>query len=241
MDPDLQLGRRDEKIDGLQRAQDLHNHPNRSESQIVRSLQDLLQPLDQTPYVQERVAQPLLQFPHLVRDLVLLADSLALQLADLGELTPGEVAQVARAEAAEEVGKLGLEAEAGLGVDEVEGGGGPPSADPGEGPLERWGPRGGENGKDVVFGCERFGSVVVLVVGHDSVDQGGHVVLHGLVELVLVSGNGEELLEMDSVLLDPCLAEAMETHFQDLRLQIAVWLELEREERGRAFIDRERI
>lgn len=241
MDPDLQLGRRDEKIDGLQRAQDLHNHPNRSESQIVRSLQDLLQPLDQTPYVQERVAQPLLQFPHLVRDLILLADSLALQLADSGELTLREVAQVARAEATEEVGKLGLEAEAGLGVDEVEGGGGPPSADPGEGPLERWGPRGGENGKDVVFGCERFGSVVVLVVGHDSVDQGGDVVLHGLVELVLVSGNGEELLEMDSVLLDPCLAEAMETHFQDLRLQNAVWLELEREERGRAFIDRERI
>lgn len=66
----------------------------------------------------------------LVGDVIFFLDGFALELADAAELARGEVPEVAVTEAAEDVHDVGLEEDAGLGVDEVEDGGGAPPADP---------------------------------------------------------------------------------------------------------------
>nr|GMC72608.1 hypothetical protein VITISV_017763 [Ipomoea batatas] len=69
-------------------------------------------------------------YQKLVGNVIFFLDGLALELADAAELGRSEVAEVAVTEAAEDVHDVGLEEDAGLGVDEVEHGGGAPPADP---------------------------------------------------------------------------------------------------------------
>lgn len=131
-----------------------------------------------------------------------------MELANSAELGGGEVAKVAGAKAAEDVDDVGFKVDGGLGVDEVEGGGGAPTADPVEGALEGGGPWGDEYGEGVLLGGEGLDVVVLGVVGHDFVDDMEEVVL------VLggggVFGTGGELLHQAVELLEPRVVEASE-------------------------------
>lgn len=94
-----------------------------------------------------------------------------MEFADAAELGGGEVPEVSGAKTAEDVDDVGLEVDGGLGVDEVEGGGGAPACDPVEGALEGGGPRGDEDGQGVALGGQGLDSVVLVVVGHDFLDD----------------------------------------------------------------------
>lgn len=134
--------------------------------------------------------------------------SFALEFANSAELGGGEVPKVAGAEAAEDVNDVSFEVDGGLGVDEVEGGGGAPPPDPVEGALQGGVPRGHEDGESVVLRREGLDAVVLGVVGHDLVDDMEEVVL-------VFSGGGvfrtgRELLHQAVELLEPRVVEACE-------------------------------
>lgn len=134
--------------------------------------------------------------------------SFALEFADSAELGGGEVAEVAGAEAAEDVDDVGFEVDGGLRVDEVEGGGGAPSPDPVEGALEGGVPRGHEDGEGVVLRRQGLHAVVLGVVGHDLVDDVEEVVL--VFRGGGVFGTARELLHQAVELLEPSVVEARE-------------------------------
>ena len=111
---------------------------------------------------------------------------------------------------AEDVDDVGLEEDAGVGVDEVEGDGGAPPGDPLEGALQGGGPGGGEQRNDVVAGGVGHGSVVLGVVGPhlvDEVEEGSVAVRRGGL------GCQPELLEEVVEVVEPGLIEALERHF----------------------------
>lgn len=134
--------------------------------------------------------------------------SFALEFANSAELGGGEVAEVAGAEAAEDVDDVGFEVDGGLGVDEVEGGGGAPPPDPVEGALEGSVPRGHEDREGIVIRREGLDAVVLGVVGHDPVDDVEEVVL--VFRGGGVFGTGRELLHQAVELLEPRVVEARE-------------------------------
>lgn len=146
----------------------------------------------------------------LIGDVVLLLNGLNLELADAAELARREVAEVAGVVAAEDVDDVVLEEDAGLGVDEVEGGGGAPPADPLEGPLEGGGPRRREEGQHVALRRLGLEAVILGVVGYGPLDQLPELVA------VLVGGRRDrglaQLLHLLPELLDPCFVEELESH-----------------------------
>lgn len=137
-------------------------------------------------------------------------NGLNLELADAAELPRREVAEVAGVVAAEDVDDVVLEEDAGLGVDEVEGGCGAPPPDPLEGPLEGGGPRCREEGQNVALGGLGLETVVLSVVGYGPLDQLPELVA------VLVGGRRDrglaQLLYLLPELLDPRLVEELESH-----------------------------
>lgn len=143
----------------------------------------------------------------LLGDGLLLTDRAPLEVVNEGELTGAEVSKVASGEALEELGEVGLELEAGLGVEEVEGHAGAPPADPKEGVLEQAPPRRREHGEHVLLGAPRFGLVVMVIVAEDAVDDG----VEGLVVGVPGGGGGgEEVMEVLALLDKPALEELVE-------------------------------
>lgn len=112
---------------------------------------------------------------------------MALEVADTAELRWGEIAEVAGAEAVEDVDDAGLEEDGGLGVDEVESSGGTPAGDPVEGAFERGGPRSGEDRERIALGRDRLDAVVVGVVGHDGVDKVAGIIMIIIVIVIVIS------------------------------------------------------
>lgn len=112
-------------------------------------------------------------------------------------------------EPTQDIHHVRLEQDARLGVDEVVGRGGPPPADPVEGPLQGAGPRRREQLEHVLLGRDGLGAVVVGVVGHGLVDE--------LAEVVVVLGGGgrvrglAQLVGLLPELLRPRVVEALES------------------------------
>ena len=212
--PKLQLGSRDQELHRLLRRQHLRHSPNRPHPQLIRLHQHTHQSSDlllhiPIPTCLHQLHCSLLPLGQLPRDLVLLPHRLALQLAHPMELSGGEVAQVAGAYAVEDVGDVGLEAGAGLGVYEVKNDGGTPPGDPVEGAFEGGGPWGREEWNGVVLGGDGLGSVVLGVVRNDLLDQleQGWVVLWG-------GGLGREgeLVHQVVQVVEPWGVESVERH-----------------------------
>lgn len=149
----------------------------------------------------------------LIGDGILLANSITLQLTHPSKLPRRKVPEVTGPEPTQDIHNLRLEHYTGLGVDEVEGGGGPPAADPEQGALEGGGPGGGEDGEDVVLGGEGLDAVVLGVVGHGLLDQ----VVEGVV--VVLRGGGfwglGELVHQEAEVVEPGFVEAVEAHGLD--------------------------
>lgn len=131
------------------------------------------------------------------------------------ELLRCEAGEAEGAEAADEAVELGLELDARLRVEEVEGDGGTPAADPQEEVLRRAGPRRREHLQHVALGGGGFVSVVGLVVGDDAVYEWTEAALFLffgafmiLVFEVRGGGGRAEGLEVLVVLLEPMLLES---------------------------------
>jgi hypothetical protein len=140
-----------------------------------------------------------------VLDLALPPDGAALQLVGGLELRGAEVAEVVlEAAAVEEGGELVLQLHPGLGVQQLDRGGGAPAAAPEVEVLGGGGPGRGEHAEHVVGRGRRLGAVVLRVVAEH--------LAHEAPELGLGRGGvrgrrGAQLLEVAGLLRDPGLEE----------------------------------
>lgn len=75
-----------------------------------------------------------------------------MQFADTAKLVRSEVGEITGVETTEDVDDAGLKENGGLGVKEVENGGGTPAGDPVERALESGGPGSGEDRERVAVG-----------------------------------------------------------------------------------------
>uniref|UniRef100_A0A0A9CFU7 Uncharacterized protein n=1 Tax=Arundo donax TaxID=35708 RepID=A0A0A9CFU7_ARUDO len=163
---EVELGGGEEEVHGLRGAEQRHNVPHRLQPQRVRHLQHqlhpvllrlhlLLHPLRVHPAAAGelhhlRRRQRFLRAGGGVVDLTFPLDGAALQLVGGLELLGAEVTEVGlEAGAVEEGGELVLELHAGLGVQQVERGGGAPAAAPEEEVLGGGGPGRGEHAEHV--------------------------------------------------------------------------------------------
>lgn len=127
----------------------------------------------------------------------------------------GEITEVTGSLAAKNVGNMRLEENAGLGVNQMEHGGGSPPGNPVEGTLEGGGPRGGEDVEDVAFGCESLSPVVLGVMVHGLGDQALQVAV--LVDGGRRPGSRGQLAHQLAQVVEPVVVEGAEAgHSMDL-------------------------
>ncbi|KAG2586852.1 hypothetical protein PVAP13_5NG084862 [Panicum virgatum] len=201
---EVELGGGEEEVHGLRGAEQRHHSAHRLQPQRVRHLQHALHPVRlrlHLPLHRLRVhpAAAARELHHRRRRQRLLHLVGGLDLPD------AEVPEVAlEAAAVEEVGELVLELHPGLGVQQVERGGGAPAAAPEVQVLGGGGPGRGEHAEHVVRRRGGLGAVVVLVVGQHAADEAAEVGLRG----GRVRGRrGAELGEVAGLLGDPGLEE----------------------------------